>query len=267
MFDKFKGIVLAGGSGTRLKPVTDFTCKQLLPIYNKPLVYYPLTTLLDASIDDILVISTPEATPVLEKALGNGREYGARFSYAVQEKPRGIAEALVIGEKFLGDSAVCLILGDNIFHGEGFGRALSDAMESGKNTVFGYAVSNPGRYGVADFDMDGRLLGIEEKPRFPRSAYAITGMYVYKPGISALAKSLKPSKRHELEITDLNNALIGLGDLGIRLVGSGNAWLDAGTFESMNDASNYVRTMEERTTTRVGDLGKHRLKNNARATG
>lgn len=250
------GILLAGGSGSRLRPLTDFVCKQLLPIYNKPLIYYPLYTLLKTGIKRVLVISTPETTPILQTKLGltgNGLA-GVDLEYIVQEKPNGIAQAFILAEKFIGKSKVCLILGDNIFYGNQLESFAREACESDENTIFGYPVSDPERYGVVEFNDAGDVLSLEEKPKNPKSNYAVPGLYFYNNDVVEIAKSLKPSARGELEITDVNLEYMRRGKLKLKRLGVGNAWLDAGTFESLNDSSNFVRTIEERTGMKVSDI-------------
>lgn len=249
-----KGIILAGGSGSRLYPLTKFVCKQLLPIYDKPLIYYPLYTLLKTGIRDILIISTPETTPILEDKLGNGKEFKAKIQYAVQENPNGLAQAFVIGKEFIGKDKVCLILGDNIFYGNQLEKILKDANKSNENTIFGYQVSDPSRYGVAEFDDNGNVLTIEEKPNKPKSNYAVPGIYFYNNDVVDIAMNLKPSKRGEYEITDVNKEYLKRKQLKLKKFGFGNAWLDAGTFNSLNDASNFVRTIQERTGLKVSNI-------------
>jgi glucose-1-phosphate thymidylyltransferase len=243
----FKGIILAGGSGTRLYPVTHATCKSLLPIYNKPMIYYPLCTLMLAGIRDILIISTPEDTPKFEHLLGDGRQYGINISYAVQARPEGIAQAFLVGEQFIGSSACALVLGDNIFYGHDLGK---DLREAGKMTrgarVFAYPVHDPERYGVVEFDPSGRALSLEEKPTQPKSRYAVTGLYFYDTQVVNIAKSLRPSRRGELEITDINRAYLKLGQLEVIVMGRGMAWLDTGTHESLMDAALYIQAIEKR---------------------
>ena len=241
-----KGIILAGGAGTRLYPATTLICKQLLPVYDKPMIYYPLATLMLAGIRDILVISTPEATPLFAKLLGDGAALGLNLAYKVQEKPAGLAQALTLGKEFIGDDPICLILGDNIFYGQGFGQTLREVSESDGATVFGYYVRDPERFGVVSFDANGRAVTIEEKPEHPKSNYAVTGLYFYDNDAIRIAENLKPSPRGELEITDVNRAYLERGALNVRLLGRGFAWLDTGTHDALQDASAYVRTIQER---------------------
>ena len=250
------GIILAGGSGSRLRPLTDYVCKQLLPVYNKPLIYYPLYTLLKIGIKKILIISTPETTPLLEANLGSTGKglVGVKLEYKIQEKPNGIAQAFILGEKFIGKNKVCLILGDNIFYGNQLETFAREACESNDNTIFGYPVSDPERYGVVEFNEFGDVLSIEEKPKKPKSNYAIPGLYFYNNDVVDIAKNLKPSARGELEITDVNLEYMKRKDLKLKRLGVGNAWLDAGTFQSLNDSSNFVRTIEERTGVKVSDI-------------
>lgn len=242
-----KGIVLAGGSGTRLYPITLGTSKQLLAVYNKPMVYYPVSTLMLAGIREILVVSTPENIHDFRRLLGSGERYGVHFEYAVQPRPNGIAEALLIGEPFLGDGGAALVLGDNIFYGSRLGDLLAGAArrESGA-TIFGYYVKDPSRFGVVEFDADGRAVGIEEKPRTPRSNYAVTGLYFYDGEVVDIAKRIRPSARGELEITDVNTEYLRRGTLRVETLGRGYAWLDTGTCKSMLDASNFIYAIEER---------------------
>lgn len=245
-----KGIVLAGGSGTRLYPITKGISKQLIPIFDKPMVYYPISVLMQAGIRDILVISTPEDLPGFRRLLGDGDDYGVRFSYAEQPSPDGLAQAFIIGADFIGDDCVCLVLGDNIFHGNGFGKMLREAVRAaendGKATVFGYWVSDPGRYGVAEFDADGNCLSIEEKPARPKSNYAVTGLYFYPNRVVDIARHITPSARGELEITSVNQRFLEDGDLKVQNLGRGFAWLDTGTCDSLAEASVYIETIEKR---------------------
>ena len=245
-----KGIVLAGGSGTRLYPITKVTSKQLLPVYDKPMIYYPLSTLMLAGIRDILIISTPHDLPMFQRLLGNGSDYGVRFYYATQPQPNGLAEAFIIGKEFIEGDSVCLVLGDNIFYGQGFTGMLEDAVRradvEGKATIFGYRVPNPERFGVAEVDESGRVVNIVEKPSEPQSDIAVTGLYFYTGSVVDVAGSILPSPRGELEITDVNRAYMAKGELYLQQLGRGFAWLDTGTHESLSDASSFVEIVQSR---------------------
>lgn len=253
-----KGIILAGGSGTRLYPLTMVTSKQLLPVYDKPMIYYPMSVLMNAGIRDILIISTPQDTPRFEELFGDGHQFGIHLTYAVQPSPDGLAQAFIIGEEFIGDSSVAMILGDNIFAGHGLKKRLKAAVnnaESGAGaTVFGYYVDDPERFGIVEFNEEGKAVSIEEKPKVPKSNYCVTGLYFYDNRVVNYAKELKPSARGELEITDLNRIYLEQGDLNVELLGQGFTWLDTGTHESLVDATNFVKTMESHQHRKIGCL-------------
>ncbi|EAS20684.1 dTDP-glucose pyrophosphorylase [Flavobacteria bacterium BBFL7] len=249
-----KGIVLAGGSGTRLHPLTLSVSKQLMPIYDKPMIYYPISTLMSAGIQEILIISTPQDQPLFKNLLGDGSQLGCRFEYAVQENPNGLAEAFIIGADFIGEDSVALILGDNIFYGTGLEKALQDSIDPDGGVIFAYHVNDPQRYGVVDFDDKMRVTSIEEKPEEPRSNYAVPGIYFYDNEVVEIAKYIQPSHRGELEITDVNNVYLNRGRLKVNVLDQGTAWLDTGTFESLMQASQFVQVIEQRQGLKIGSI-------------
>lgn len=253
-----KGIILAGGSGTRLYPLTKVTSKQLLPIYDKPMIYYPMSVLMSAGIRDILIISTPADTPRFEALLGDGHQFGVNLSYAIQPSPDGLAQAFIIGADFIGNDTVAMVLGDNIFHGHGLTKRLQNAAKRANDeklaTVFGYYVDDPERFGIVEFDSSGKAISIEEKPEKPKSNYCVTGLYFYDNRVVEYAKNLKPSKRGELEITDLNRIYLESGELSVELLGKGFTWLDTGTHESLVDATNFVKTIEQHSHRKIACL-------------
>jgi len=261
-----KGIILAGGSGTRLYPLTKVVSKQLLPVYDKPMIYYPLSTLMLSGIRDILIISTPNDISLYERLLNDGSQFGIKISYKVQPSPDGLAQAFILGEDFIGDDNVALILGDNIFYGTGFSSLLKNSAltvsDQGKAVVFGYEVKDPSRYGVVEFNDDNRVISVEEKPKEPKSNFAVVGLYFYPNNVIEIAKNVKPSDRGELEITSVNNSYLENGDLKVNLMGRGFAWLDTGTIDAINNASNFIRTIEERQGLKVSCLEEIAYSNN-----
>lgn len=257
-----KGIILAGGAGTRLYPITQAISKQILPVYDKPMIYYPLSVLMLAGLRDILIISTPSDIPLYQRLFGDGKQLGLNIQYVVQPSPDGLAQAFILGEEFIGNDSACLVLGDNIFYGQGFSGILRESANQKEGaTVFGYWVNDPQRYGVAEFNKDGKVISLEEKPDKPKSNYAVTGLYFYGNDVVAKAKSLKPSKRGELEITDLNRLYLNEGKLGVKLLGRGMAWLDTGTHESLLQASNFVQTIESRQGLKIACIEEIAFKN------
>lgn len=260
-----KGIILAGGSGTRLYPITKGVSKQMLPVYDKPMIYYPISVLMLAGIRDILIISTPQDLPAFRRLMGDGSDFGVSFSYAAQPSPDGLAQAFIIGKDFIGSDSVCLVLGDNIFHGQGFRTMLHDAVvtaqEDGKATVFGYRVADPQRYGVAEFDADGNCLSIEEKPAHPKSDFAVTGLYFYPNDVISIAENVRPSARGELEITSVNQEFLHRKQLKVQLLGNGFAWLDTGTFATLLQAATFVEVIEDRTGANIACLEEIAFRN------
>jgi len=257
-----KGIILAGGSGTRLHPLTLAVSKQLMPVYNKPMIYYPLSTLMSAGINEILIISTPQDLPLFEKILGDGKKYGCRFEYAVQENPNGLAEAFIIGKEFLGNDKVALILGDNIFYGTGLAKLLQANSNPDGGIIYAYHVHDPERYGVVEFDENEKAISIEEKPDIPKSNYAVPGIYFYDNEVISIAEKMKPSKRGELEITDINKEYLRRGKLKVSILDKGTAWLDTGTFNSLLQASQFVQVIEERQGLKIGSIEETAYKMN-----